>query len=218
MKHFPIAFGACVGLIFTAGCESSSTPTSPPSAVVRPQTFTLSGIVSEGAGTGVVPVGGALVRETRSQRSATTDNDGRYSIAELTAGGRSVTVSKAGYVSFTSNLDMSGDATLNVSVAPVPTYVLSGVVFEVTVTGRRTVEGVNLYCDSCGSPVGHTFTLTDARGRYEFAWSMNGRHDLQVWKDGYALVRRDGILGKDTGYVSAAVNGDTQLDIEVERR
>ena len=219
MIRFPIAAAAGVAVFVIVGCESSATPTSPPAAVVPPQTFTVSGIVSEAARTGVLPVSGALVRDTRSQRFATTDSEGRYAITDVLAGASTITVSKAGYVSYTSSFfDISADATLNVSVTPVATFILSGVVFETTATGRQTIEGVELYCDSCGSPTGHTFAFTDAQGRYQFAWSQNGRHDLHVGKVGYALVRRDGVLGKDIEYVSATVQGDTQLDIELERR
>ena len=77
---------------------------------------------------------------------------------------------------------------------------------------------MELYCDSCGSPVGHTFTTSDARGHYEFEWSMDGRHPLQVWGEGYALANPTGSYGGGVEYVTATVNGDTQFDIEVVRR
>jgi len=105
-----------------------------------------------------------------------------------------------------------------VPVVPTRTYILSGLVFEMTASGRRAVEGVELYCDSCGSPVGHTFTASDARGRYQFEWSMDGRHPLQLWSDGYALANPTGSYGGRVEYVTATVNGDTQFDIEVVRR
>jgi hypothetical protein len=31
-----------------------------------------------------------------------------------------------------------------------------------------------VYCDSCGSPTGHTFAETDADGAYTFLWTNNG--------------------------------------------
>jgi hypothetical protein len=84
--------------------------------------------------------------------------------------------------------------------------------------GRVAVEGVELYCDSCRSPVGLTFASTDAAGPYSFAWSMNGGHALLVRKDGYALARADGNDGSGTEYILASVTGDTHVDIEVVRR
>ena len=175
------------------GLESSLKPTSPSSvAPALPQTFTLSGMVTEVSGAGVVPVSGALVQETRFQRGATSDADGHYSISGVPAGSGFIRISKNGYVSSTSNLDISADATLNVRVMPIKTYILSGVVFEITASGRRAVEGAELYCDSCGSPVGHTFTASDARGRYQFAWSVDGGHILLVWKEGYVLAHPAG--------------------------
>lgn len=80
------------------------------------------------------------------------------------------------------------------------------------------VEGVQLYCDSCGSPDGHTFTSTDANGFYSFSWARNGVHPLLVWKDGYVVVDPTGMLSDGTGVKNATVNGDTRFDIEVVRR
>lgn len=74
---------------------------------------------------------------------------------------------------------------------------------------------MELYCDSCGSPNGHTFTSSDAEGRYSFAWSLNGVHPLLVSKDGYALA---GAAGAFNTRISATVNGDTKFDIELVRR
>ena len=219
MKRLWIAGILGVAAVVAVGCESSSKPTSPSLvAPAPPQTFTLSGMVTEVSGTGVVPVSGALVQETRSQRRATSDADGHYSISGVSAGSGSIRISKDGYVSSTSSLDISADATLDVRVMPIQTYILSGVVFEMTASGRRAVEGVELYCDSCGSPVRHTFTTSDARGRYQFAWSMDGGHILLVWKEGYVLAHPVGSYSSSMEYVSATVGGDTQFDIEVVRR
>lgn len=117
-----------------------------------------------------------------------------------------------------SGLGPEATGTAVVPVSGAVTYILSGLIFEMTASGRRPVEAVELYCDSCGSPVGHTFTASDARGRYQFAWSTDGRHPLLVWKDGYALANSTGSYGREVAYVTATVNGDTQFDIEVVRR
>jgi hypothetical protein len=99
-----------------------------------------------------------------------------------------------------------------IAATPGVTYTLFGTVFEVTSTGRIPIEGAGLYCDGCGSPVGHTSTYTDADGFYSFAWSPNGPVPLLVGKDGYDVV------GKPKQPIVAIVNGDTRFDIELVRR
>jgi hypothetical protein len=95
-------------------------------------------------------------------------------------------------------------------------YVLSGVVFEMTDAGRVPIEGAEIYCDTCGSPVGHTSVNTDANGFYRLAFTPNGLHPLFVTKDGYDLpvsTVRDRF-----GRVGATVNGDTEFDVQLVRR
>jgi hypothetical protein len=96
-------------------------------------------------------------------------------------------------------------------------YTLSGVVSELGPAGPIPVEGVQLYCDSCGSPDGHTFTSTDATGFYRFAWTPAGVHPVQVWKEGYELVDASAVIA-GTAVATAVVKGDTALDIRVARR
>lgn len=98
---------------------------------------------------------------------------------------------------------------------PVATYTLSGTTFEVTPTGRVSIEGVGVYCDGCGSPQGHTQAYTDANGLYSFEWSPNGAIPLLVEKAGYDVV---GQTRNAYGAIVATVNGDTRFDIELARR
>jgi hypothetical protein len=104
------------------------------------------------------------------------------------------------------------------SPGPLPTYTLTGIVFEVTATGRVPVDGVEVYCDSCGSPTGHTFASTDAQGSYSFGWAHNGVHPLLVRKAGYDVKDPAGTFPDGTGVRNAIVNGDTRFDIELLRR
>ena len=80
------------------------------------------------------------------------------------------------------------------------------------------VAGVDLYCDSCGSPEGHTFTTSDTNGFYSFEWVNNGVHPLIVWKDGYQVVDPEGMLADGRQMKYATVAGDTQFEIHVVRR
>lgn len=101
---------------------------------------------------------------------------------------------------------------------PQPTYTLSGVVSELTAGGTAPAEGVRLYCDSCGSPDGHTFTSSDANGFYSFSWAQNGVHPLLVWKDGYDVIDPAGRFADGTAVKNARVDGDTRFDIQIVRR
>ena len=101
--------------------------------------------------------------------------------------------------------------------APVLTYTLSGVVFEMTEMGRTPIQQVSVYCDSCGDPLGHTFSDTDANGFYSFSWTANGNTPLIVRKDGYRLAAASPD-GPVNGWIVAAVHGDTRFDIELVRR
>jgi hypothetical protein len=101
---------------------------------------------------------------------------------------------------------------------PVQTYTLSGTVFEVTPAGRIPVEGVEVYCDSCGSPDGHTFVHTDAEGFYSLAWTQNGIRPLLVRKAGYAVRNPTRTFPDGTGGTDPLVNGDTKYDFELVRR
>lgn len=106
-----------------------------------------------------------------------------------------------------------------VTPAPPPTpNTLSGLVFESTASGRVPVEGVHVYCDGCGSPVGHTSVFTGADGLYSFGWAYNSVLPLLVQKAGYTVVGATAILGDGFARRSVTINGDTQFDIELVRR
>ena len=103
--------------------------------------------------------------------------------------------------------------------APPPaTFTLSGVVFELTPTGRAPIEGVQVYCDSCGSPDGHTFAYTDTNGFYSFSWAQDGITPLLVRKAGYDVLNQIRTFPDGTGERDAAVKGDTRFDIQLVRR
>ncbi len=97
-------------------------------------------------------------------------------------------------------------------------YTLSGIVSETSEAGRKAVVDVEVYCDSCGSPQGHTFVRTNTQGFYSFSWTANGVHPLLVRKAGYAVVNPVQTFPDGTGVRHAAVTGDTSFDIEVVQR
>jgi hypothetical protein len=110
--------------------------------------------------------------------------------------------------------------------APAATlYALSGVVYEITSAGQTPVEGVEVYCDPCGPPEGHSSRTTGANGVYSF----EGRGGLYaggvllfVAKRGYVLPNQRDMSGPNgdswMGSVSVTVTGDTRHDIQIIRK
>ena len=203
--------------VMSSSCGEGSTPTS---ATPRPPmlTYTVSGTVATASASGMTPIVGATVRELRQRLSAVTDRDGRYSIAGITAGDSAIQVESPGFVTHTSTVAVGGDVELNFRIEPIAMYTLSGIVYEVADGRRVPVEGVELYCDSCGSPVGHTYAYTDAHGFYSFGWSQNGVHRLLVRKGGYRLANPIPFEVPGFQAINATVNGDTRFEFEIVRQ
>jgi Carboxypeptidase regulatory-like domain len=204
--------------ILLSACNDGATiPTSPTTTAPTPTatvTYILSGAVSEMTATGPAPIEGARV-DAGSGLSATTDAGGLYRIPGLPATSRSISVTRGGYVTQTKTVTMSGDTLLDIRLDRIVSYTLSGVVFEMTEAGQVPVEGVSIYCDSCGSPDGHTFVDTDANGFYSLSWTTNGIHTLFVKKAGFEVLDPAGSL---RGAINATVRGDTRFDIQLARR
>ena len=101
---------------------------------------------------------------------------------------------------------------------------ISGMVFELTPSGRAPIEGVTLHCGACGAET-HAWAYTDSKGFYEF---------IGVWPDGFPAtviwVDKDGFgdpPGLPTpglphpsgpGWRAVTIDGDTRFDIELVRR
>ena len=195
-------------LLLSAACDSTSLrPTGLPMSPVSPSsgtTFTISGAVTETTASGPMPVAGAMVMELSTRAFALTGEDGSYTLPGLRAMNTSVSVTKSGYVTHAKALDVTGDTRLDIVIsrAPIPqTYVLSGLVYEVTAAGRVPIDGVVLYCDGCGSPEGHTFVTTDAEGLYSLSWVWPGVTYLQViGKTGFKLRRSDSVARNTRHY------------------
>ena len=116
------------------------------------------------------------------------------------------------------------------TVAPTPTptapttpfvyHTLSGVVFELTPDGRAVVADVEVYCESCDPPLGHSMTKTDAAGGYNFNQAENGSHLVWLARRGYRLPRPDLTGPGGSGWMGgiyADVSGDTRFDVEIVR-
>jgi hypothetical protein len=208
--------------IFIAACDGgASSPTSgtqPSTTGPATATFTLSGAVWEMTGSGPAPIKAARVTEMGSGRVALTDTSGLYSIPELSAASHTLSIAREGYITQTTRVTLSGDTQLDVRLERVESYTLSGVVFELTAAGQVPIEGVQIYCDSCGSPDGHTWVYTDAGGAYSLAWAVNGRHPLYVIKAGYDIFDPAGTLRDAEGRITPSVHGDTRFDVQLVKR
>ena len=95
-------------------------------------------------------------------------------------------------------------------------YTLSGVVLEVTPTGKKPIEGVAVYCELCGEET-HSWSLTDSSGIYSFTgvWTTPGS-PTPVWfgKEGYT----DPLGVTHSGLRQVMVSGDTRFDVELVRK
>ena len=200
------------------GCTHSSapgtpTPLGPAQGTVgtKPNTYTLLGLVFLDAPDRRHPLSGVRAEETTTQLRAITGSDGRFTFAGLVAATHTVAVSRWDVVSYTQTLHISGHTQLEISL---PTYTLSGVVFEQTSTGTAPIEGVEVYCDGCGSPVGHTFSYTDANGEYRLDYTYSGTNPILVRKAGYA----DPPDTPRKGSRAPVVHGNTRYDIELVKQ
>jgi len=210
MKHFP-----AIAILATTISACGATPRNPTAPAEPAVTYTLSGIVVEMTPAGLAGVEGVTVEEGTSGLAATTDRDGFFSMAGVRARAAVVSARKAGYEVYSGTLQVTGDTRLDIQIARVMTYTLSGVTYELTAAGQAPLEGVEVYCDGCGSPVGHTFAVTDRNGVYSFSWALNGPTPLMVRKDGYRVVNG---AAPHPDIVVAPVKGDTRFDIELARR
>ena len=214
-----LAVGALLSLaILSSACDggasipTSPTPTGPtPTATV---TYAVSGTVLDTTAIGSTPIEGARVVDVSSGRSTTTDTQGRFSIPGLPTRTRAISVTRSGYVTHTTTVTMDSDIQLEIRLERMVSYTLSGLVYELTETGQVPIEGVEVYCDSCGSPDGHTFVYTDADGFYSLPWTFSGVHSLIVKKVGYEILGPLHAIGQ----ISATVHGDTRLDIQLARQ
>jgi Carboxypeptidase regulatory-like domain len=185
-----------------AGCDGVvAPPPTAPTAPTRP-TATLSGLVFTVTPTGLSPIEGARVRlEIGSYRQdALTDQSGRYRLTDLYDGSSSVTTTRDGYDTDTRMVPISGDVLLDVRVELRVEHTLSGVVFEMTPSGRVPLEGAAVEWI-------HDIYETTSDGFFTFSGVFNGANALSASKEGYQKV-----------FLTPMVKGDSRFDIQLVRR
>jgi hypothetical protein len=101
---------------------------------------------------------------------------------------------------------------------------ISGLVLELTATGRTPIEGVWVYCELCLEST-HSWATTDANGFYSFSGVWNAGKfptSLAVEKSGYVdppgLPPVTAPNPAGAGWREVMVVGDTRFDIELVRR
>ena len=106
---------------------------------------------------------------------------------------------------------------------------LSGVVYELTSTGRRPIARAVVYCELCGEET-HQFATADGNGFYHFSgdlasgggvWLIPGV-PTPLAVGGYNKDYEDppGLpaIPRGPGWREVLINGDTRFDIELVRR
>ena len=102
---------------------------------------------------------------------------------------------------------------------------LSGVVYELTPTGRKPIARALVYCELCGKET-HTFATADDDGFYHFSgdlatgggvWVLPGV-PTPVAVGFYNLDFKDPPGQLRPGWREVLITGDTRLDIELVRR
>ena len=106
---------------------------------------------------------------------------------------------------------------------------LSGVVYELTPTGRTPIAGAVVYCEPCGEET-HSFADADENGFYHFSGDLASGGGVWV-APGVPTPIVVGYYNKDyedppglpltsrgPGWREVLIDGDTRFDIELVRR
>lgn len=200
MKYLSLVLGFAAS---TWACSGTPTAPSVPTAPTRP-TSTLSGIVFTATPSGLAPVAGVRVRlEIGSFRAdAMTDQNGLYTLSGLYEGSSTVSTTKDGYDMDTRKVVISGDVRLDIRVVLQVKYTISGVVFEVTPSGRVPIEGALVLI------MNDQHLTTDHNGFFSLAGIYNNdAHTASVFKDGYQSLHK-----------TVRVYGDTRVEFQLVRR
>jgi C1A family cysteine protease len=148
------------------------------SIVMTPVTHTLSGTIHTGSMTGS-GLAGATV--SVAGKTATTASNGTFSIVGIPAGSYTYTVTKTGYVSYTSGtFTMSSDLVAATYLAPLPTvFTISGTVKSMTSSGPA-IPGATVYL------AGQTLT-TSSNGTFSATGIAAGTYPINIVAQGYGI-------------------------------
>ncbi len=107
---------------------------------------------------------------------------------------------------------------------------LSGVVYELTATGRKPIPQAYVYCEACSEQT-HMFVLADHNGFYQFSGDITRGGGVWVSPGMPTVIYVGSSYNKDfedppretpsrlgPGYRDVVIDGNTTLDIELVRR
>ena len=208
------------GLVVMSACSKSPLLGQGPGG-----TFTLSGVVTEDAPSGLAPVEGALVEVLNGRRTARTGTDGRYSFSGLGSGSVTIQVSKWQFEGVSQSMAVSGPSVADFRMARKPKFTLTGIVTEeLNEGGRVPLEGVLVEVVLCPPQEGQDYTLvsteTDANGAYSVPDLCNGPTAVFPWREGYMLAptSEPPCEGDAAECRWLTIDGDTRFDIRLVRR
>jgi hypothetical protein len=144
---------------------------------LAPVTYTVSGVIHSGSTTGP-GLAGATV--TIDGKTATTASNGSFSIAAITSGTYTYTVTKSGYVNTNGSVAMTQNQTISASLTPI-TYTLTG-----TVRSRSTSGAV--VANATVQINGQTLT-TNASGVFSAAGLTAGTYSVSITAKGYVAYK-----------------------------
>ena len=160
-----------------AGCSDHSSSMSNPWPSTLALTGTLSGKVTDAAGTALAGV----AVTTTDGRSATTDSAGAFSFGKVPTGAFSVTATKTGYVaqtkSATVNANLVTSVTFALALTP-PPGTITGVVTQAS--GGAVISGATVAVS------GGVGTTTDSSGKYTISGLSAGAYSVTVSATGFA--------------------------------
>jgi hypothetical protein len=103
---------------------------------------------------------------------------------------------------------------------------LSGVVYELTATGRKPIAGAVVYCEPCGEET-HSFAYADDNGFYHFPGDLATGGGVWVARGVPTPINVDYNTGfedppgaasrRGPGWREVIIDGDTRFDIELIR-
>lgn len=138
-------------------------------------TYSLSGIIRSGSSTGPALAGATV---SIAGKTATTANNGTFSISGIVAGTYTCSVSETGYLSFASSkFTMNSNLVLDTCLVPA-TYTVRGTILFGSSAGP-TLSGATV------SLAGHTAT-TASDGTFSISGIAAGTYTFTVAKTGYA--------------------------------
>jgi protocatechuate 3,4-dioxygenase beta subunit len=191
--------------LLAVSCDSDRAPAGP-STPAAPQTYTITGTVSDAAGR---PIANATVAvadgapNANAGKSATTNSSGTYSLPSLTFQGFSVTVTAAGYRASSRGIVLPADSTTLRSdfTLTAQAIVISG---KVTGAGNAPVTGVIVaVSDPAPNPNAGRSASTDSAGNYRITDLSTATVALTATAAGYGTASRSITLSSDSETVVA---------------